>query len=421
MSKLSDNIDGLVKSAKAASKELGVISAEQRTQALRSISQEIGKSLDDFLQANKQDVERAQNNGLRRVLVERLKVPAPRYGRAVDLVNEIADRPDIVGTMETPTTAPNGLQVSRMRMPLGVVCMIYEARPTVTADAAACCLRSGNAAILRGGSEARLSNGVIADAIARGLRAAGLPEKAVQVVPWTDREAVKLLLGRNDCIDVVIPRGGETFIQYVKETSKVPVLAHSKGVCHVFVHAGADLDMGLQICADSKSNRPFTCHAAEAFLIDRAIAPAFVPKLLSRMKEMGVEVRGDAEFQALGGAQVVAANDSDWGKEHLDMIVSARVVDGVDGATSHIAEHGSDHTETIVTEDEQAAEAFFKRVYSSTLFWNASTRLSELPDLGLGPELGTSTSKLHVYGPMGAEDLTTTKFVIRGQGQLKGF
>ena len=307
MSELNDNVDKLVKTAKAASRKVGVATAQQRTEALKAVAKEIEGALDDFLQANAEDVERAQKNGLRKVLIERLKVPAKRFQRAVDLVHEIAGRPDIVGKVEQTSTAPNGLEVGRMRMPLGVVCMIYEARPTVTADAAACCLRSGNAAILRGGSEARLSNQVIGDAIMRGLTSAGLPTEAVQVVPWTDREAVKLLLGRNDYVDVVIPRGGEDFIQYVKETSKIPVLAHSKGVCHVYVHAKADLDMGLAICADSKSMRPFTCHAAEAFLIDRAVAERFVPMMVSKMKEMNVEVRGDETVKALGGAEVVAA------------------------------------------------------------------------------------------------------------------
>jgi glutamate-5-semialdehyde dehydrogenase len=314
---------------------------------------------------------------------------------------------------------PNGLRIRKMRVPLGVVAVIYESRPNVTTDAAALCLRSGNACILRGGKEAQASNRALGEAVAAGLRAGGLPAEAVQIFPLPGHDALGDLLRCDDDVDVVIPRGGEGLIRYVAETSRIPVIKHYKGVCHVYVAAAADPAMALAICENAKVQRPGVCNAAETFLIDRAIAPTFVPALVARLAPLGVELRGDDATRALGGAAIVPATEADWGEEYLAKIVAVRVVDGVDAAVDHIETYGSNHTEAIVTEDAAAAERFLAALDSSTVVWNASTRFADGGELGLGAEIGVSTSKLHAYGPMGAEGLTTTKFVVRGRGQLR--
>src|SRR5690606_2083667 len=331
-----------------------------------------------------------------------------------------AAQADLIGLAVGPATRrPNGLDVARVRIPLGVVAMVYEARPNVTTDAAALCLRTGNACILRGGKEARGSNLALGAAIAAGLADAGLPADAVQIFPTTDRAALTALLLCDEDVDVVIPRGGEGLIRFVTDTSRIPVIKHYKGVCHVYVDGAADPAMALAICENAKAQRPGVCNAAETFLIDRAIAPSFLPRLGERLRAIGVEIRGDGDTVTLGGPGVRPASEDDWDTEYLDRIVSIRVVDGVAGAVQHIQRHGSHHTEAIVTADPNVAERFLATVDSSTVLWNASTRFADGGELGLGAEIGISTSKLHAYGPMGAEGLTTTKFVVRGSGQVR--
>jgi glutamate-5-semialdehyde dehydrogenase len=325
----------------------------------------------------------------------------------------------VIGRAERRETRPNGLEVSRMRIPLGVIAIIYESRPNVTTDAAALCLKTANACILRGGSEALHSNRALGRAVAAGLAASGLPPAAVQVIDSPERDLARALLQRDAEIDLVIPRGGEGLIRFVAENSRIPVLKHFKGVCHVYVHAAADPGMALAICENGKVQRPGVCNAVETILVDAAIADRFVPTLVQRLAAAGVEIRGDARVQALGGARVVPATDEDWPAEYLDLIVAVRVVDGMDAAVAHIERHGSDHTETIVTADAAAAERFLREVGSSTVMWNASTRFADGGQLGLGAEIGISTTRLHAYGPMGAEGLTTTKFVVRGSGQIR--
>jgi glutamate-5-semialdehyde dehydrogenase len=336
-----------------------------------------------------------------------------------DAVDDITAMPDLLGRIERAETRPNGLQVARMRIPLGVVLMIYESRPNVTADAGALCLKAGNAVILRGGSEAFHSNRAIGRAIAAGLESAGVPPRAVQVVGNTDRASIELLLQRDDDIDLVIPRGGEGLIRFVAETSKIPVVRHYKGVCHVYVDAAADLDMALAICENAKVQRPSVCNAAETLLVHRDVAAAFVPGLVARLTDRGVEVRGDERVRELGGAAVVAATEDDWYAEYLALTVAVRVVDDLGAAVAHIETYGSNHTEAIVTGDDAAAERFLNEIQSSTVVVNASTRFADGGELGLGAEIGISTTKLHAYGPMGAEGLTTTKFVVRGTGQIR--
>jgi len=373
----------------------------------------------DILTANAADVAAAEARGMAPPMVDRLRLDPRRVAGIATAVEEIAGQPELVGRIERVETRPNGLEVARMRIPLGVVAIIYESRPNVTADAAALCLKAGNACILRGGSEAFQSNRALGVAVAAGLQAAGLPPTAVQIVPSTDREVVRELLQLDDLIDLVIPRGGESLIRFVAETSRIPVIKHYVGNCHVYVHADADLDMALAICENAKVQRPGTCNAAETLLIDRAVADAFVPRLVERLASRGVEIRGDAEVRRLGGGGIVAATDADWDTEFGDLIVAVGVVDGFDAAVAHIERHTSDHTEAIVTRDAAVAERFLHEVGSSTVVHNASTRFADGGELGLGAEIGISTTRLHAYGPMGAEGLTTTKFIVRGNGQLR--
>ncbi len=352
-------------------------------------------------------------------MLDRLRLDPARLAKVAAAIEEVAGQPELLGRLERAERRPNGLEVARMRIPLGVIAIVYESRPNVTTDAAALCIKSGNAAILRGGSEALRSNTALGRAVTAGLLAADLPGDAIQVIPTPDRDAVRAMLQLDELIDLVIPRGGEQLIRFVAQHSRIPVIKHYKGVCHVYVDGAADLDMAERICVNAKAQRPGVCNAAETLLIDRAVAAGFVPRLCARLAEAGVEIRGDAEVQRLGGAAIVAATDADWDAEYLELIVAMRVVDGVDGALAHIARHSSDHTEAIVTADAALADRFLREVGSSTVVHNASTRFADGGELGLGAEIGVSTTRMHAYGPMGAEGLTTTKFVVRGTGQIR--
>lgn len=405
--------------ARAASRDLGKISAAERTTALRRIAAAVRASSADILGANERDLAGARERELSPAMLDRLRLDPDRVEALAAAVAAIADMPDLVGQEVSRSRRPNGLVVSRVRIPLGVVAMIYEARPNVTTDAAALCLRSGNAAILRGGSEAFHSSQALGRAVAVGLEQAGLPPAAAQVVDTTDRDAMLELLRCEDDIDLVIPRGGEGLIRFVAEHSRIPVLKHYKGVCHLYVHAEADLDLALRIAENAKVQRPGVCNAVETILVDRSVADRFVPRLCARFHELGVEIRGDDAARSLGGERVVPASDADWDEEYLDLVVALRVVDDLTAAVGHIERHGSNHTEAIVTRDEAAAQRFLDVVSSSTVIVNASTRFADGGELGLGAEVGISTTKLHAYGPMGAEGLTTTKFVVRGDGQIR--
>jgi glutamate-5-semialdehyde dehydrogenase len=352
-------------------------------------------------------------------MVDRLRLNEERLEQIARAIEEVSAMPDLVGRLERAETRPNGLEIARMRIPLGVVAIIFESRPNVTTDAAALCIKSGNACILRGGSEAIHSNRALGAAVSAGLESAGLPAAAVQVLGSTDRELARALLQRDEDIDVVIPRGGEGLIRFVAEASRIPVLKHYKGVCSVYVHAAADLDMALAICENAKVQRPGVCNAAETILVDQAVAAAFVPRLAARFGELGVEIRGDEQAQILGGPGVKVATEQDWGEEYLALVVALRIVPGFDAAVEHIETYGSNHTEAIVTRDEDVAERFLREIGSSTVVVNASTRFADGGELGLGAEIGISTTRLHAYGPMGAEGLTTTKFIVRGSGHVR--
>jgi glutamate-5-semialdehyde dehydrogenase len=411
-------IRGVAQAARGAARIVAKATAEQRTRALRAIGGAIESLRAEILAANAKDVAAAEAANTSPAMVDRLRLDDKRIAALVRAVNEIADAPEVLGRVEREETRPNGLAIARVRIPLGVIAMIYEARPNVTVDAAALCLKAGNACILRGGREALESNRALLRAVQAGLAAAGLPAEAVQLVPVTDREAIAELVKLDDLIDLCIPRGGEGLIRYVAEHARVPVIKHYKGVCHVYVHAAANLEMALRIVENAKTSRPGVCNALETLLVDRAVAETFIPTLVATLSPR-VELRGDDTVRALGGTAVHAATEDDWYAEYLDLVLAVRVVDGLDKAIEHIERYGSNHTESIVTRDTAIAERFVREVDSSTVMVNASTRFADGGELGLGAEIGISTTRLHAYGPMGAEGLTTTKFVVRGSGQIR--
>ena len=408
----------IAEAARAASRVVARASEAQRTSALGAIADALIREESAILAANAEDAGAARAAGTSPALLDRLRLDGSRLAALARAVREIAAQPPLLGRVERSERRPNGLEVSRVRIPLGVVAMIYEARPNVTVDAAALCLKAGNACILRGGREALATNRALARAVHTGLAEAGLPAEAVQLLAIVDREAIAELVALDGLVDLCIPRGGEGLIRYVSEHARVPVIKHYKGVCHVYVHAAADLDAALAIAENAKVQRPGVCNAMETLLVDRAVAAAFVPRLVARLGAH-VELRGDATVRELGGPSVRPASEDDWAAEYLDLILAVRVVDGLPAAVDHIERYGSNHTEAIVTADPDAAEAFVRLVDSSTVLVNASTRFADGGELGLGAEIGISTTRLHAYGPMGAEGLTTTKFVVRGTGQIR--
>jgi glutamate-5-semialdehyde dehydrogenase len=408
----------IAEGARVAARGVARASEAQRTAALGAIADALTARQDEILAANAADLAAAEAAGTSGALLDRLRLDQGRLAALARAVREIAGAPALLGRVERTERRPNGLEVSRVRIPLGVIAMIYEARPNVTVDAAALCLKAGNACILRGGREALGTNRALARAVRAGLAAAELPEAAVQLLEIVDRAAIAELVALDGLIDLCIPRGGEGLIRYVSEHARVPVIKHYKGVCHVYVHAAANLDQALAIAENAKVQRPGVCNAMETLLVDRAVAAAFVPRLVARLGAR-VELRGDGAVRALGGPSVRPASEEDWAAEYLDLILAVRVVDDLRAAVDHIERYGSSHTEAIVTEDATAAEQFVRLVDSSTVIVNASTRFADGGELGLGAEIGISTTRLHAYGPMGAEGLTTTKFVVRGAGQVR--
>jgi len=360
----------------------------------------------------------ARQDGMAPAMIDRLTITPAVLAAMVKGIQEVVDLPDPVGAMGPVMVRPNGLEVRRMRIPLGVIGIIYESRPNVTIDAASLCLKAGNAVILRGGSEALHANQALAAVIAQALADAGIDPKAVQLVPYREREAVHALLQQEAHVDLIIPRGGEGLIRFVVANSKIPVLKHYKGVCHVYVDKGADHEMAARICLNAKVQRPGVCNAMETLLVHQGEAATFLPAAGKLLAEAGVELRGCPRTCAIV-PQAKAAVDSDWPAEYLALILAVKVVDDMDAAMSHIAAYGSNHTETIVTGDTGRAERFLREVDSSVVLVNASTRFNDGGQLGLGAEIGISTSKLHAFGPMGVEELTTTKFVVYGKGQVR--
>lgn len=370
------------------------------------------------LAANAEDMRQAAAKGVQGAMLDRLRLDQARVAGIANALREVAELPDPVGVTTRRETRPNGLSVERVRIPLGVIAMIYEARPNVTADAAALCLMAGNAVILRGGSEAIHSNTAIAAALKSALEAHGVPTAAVTLVDDLRRETMVELLQLVDIVDLAIPRGGEGLIRFVAEHARVPVIKHYKGVCHLYVDRAADLDLALDLLLDGKTSRPGVCNALETLLVHRDVAEAFLPRATQALRERGVELRGDERSCALL-PDMRAATDDDYAAEFLDLILAVRVVDDLDDAIAHIRRYGSDHTEVIATANETAAQRFVQAIRSAVVMVNASSRFSDGGELGLGAEIGISTTRLHAYGPMGAEALTIERFVLRGDGQVR--
>ncbi|MFV0438504.1 MAG: glutamate-5-semialdehyde dehydrogenase [Desulfopila sp.] len=416
--KLRDTITSMAREAKEAAAGLLGLSGADKNRVLRRVAELLEDNRALLKQENEKDLQAGRAAGLSAAMLDRLTLSDKVIEAMIDGLGEVCGLADPVGTVEHLTLRPNGLQVGRMRVPLGVIAMIYESRPNVTIDAAALCLKTGNAVILRGGSEAIHSNLALARVIEQALTEAGIGARAVQVVPVTDRQAVRELLQQDDAIDLVIPRGGEGLIRSVTEMSRIPVLKHYKGVCHIYVDKDADLGKATPIILNGKTQRPGVCNALEGLLVHRSIAAGYVPAVVEALTSAGVEVRGCPASAALS-EQVRPAAADDWGREFLDLILVLKIVDDMEEALTYIRRHGSQHTEVILTENYTTARRFVSRVDASAVMVNASTRFNDGGQLGLGTEIGISTTKLHAYGPMGLEELTTRKFVVFGEGQIR--
>ncbi|MDD2276962.1 MAG: glutamate-5-semialdehyde dehydrogenase [Smithellaceae bacterium] len=415
---ISARVQQIAADALAASRLLSRCTAGEKNAALMRMAEELLHSRDRILAGNQRDVAAAREKGLSAAMIDRLTLQDATLEAMARGLREVAALPDPVGRVTSMWRRPNGLLVGRMRIPLGVIGIIYESRPNVTVDASALCLKSGNAVILRGGSEAIHSNLAIASVLQEVLKKSSLPDHAIQVIPFTDREAVSVLLTLDEQIDLIIPRGGEELIRAVVSQSKIPVIKHYKGVCHIFVDASADMDMAVNICVNAKAQRPGVCNALETLLVHADIAGDFLPKAAEALEQKGVRLRGCGITRKIL-KNIDAATEEDWYAEYLDLILAVRVVASMDEAVAHIEKYGSLHTESILTKDYANAQRFLNEVNSSTVLVNASTRFSDGFELGLGAEIGISTTKLHAYGPMGLEELTTSKFIIYGDGQVR--
>ncbi len=403
--------------ARAAAATLATVPTEAKDKALRAAAAAIRRRQDEILAANRRDIAESGDR-LSPAMRDRLEIQPKGIEAMARGLEEVAALPDPVGKIDSSWTRPNGLAISRVRVPLGVIGIIYESRPNVTADAAGLCLKAGNAAILRGGSESAQSSRAILAALHEGIAEAGLPQDAIQLVPTQDRAAVGLLLRLDEFVDVIIPRGGKALIERVAAESRIPVLKHLDGICHVYLDAAADPAKARAIVLNAKMRRTGVCGAAETLLVDRPVAAALLPPILDDLIAAGCEIRGDAAVRALD-PRAIPATEEDWSTEYLAPILSVAVVDGVDAAIAHIGRHGSHHTESIVTEDEAAAERFLARIDSAILLWNASTQFADGGEFGMGAEIGISTGKLHARGPVGVNELTSYKYLVRGNGQVR--
>lgn len=416
-SAIHDEVLQIGRQAREAANALRPLSRGVKDEALRAIAAALRQSAPTLKSENAKDLETGRQNGLTDALLDRLELTDKRIEAMAEGLETVAGLPDPVGNIAGQTVHPNGIRIARVRQPLGVVGIIYESRPNVTADAAGLCLKSGNACILRGGSEAIHSNLAIARVFIEGARAAGAPEHAVQMIAHTDRAAVGEMLQLDRYIDVIIPRGGKGLISRIMKDSMIPVVAHLDGVCHTYVDQGAELEMARSLCVNAKLQRPGVCNAMETLLVHESVAERFLPVVARELADAGCELRGCSRTQALISCN--AADEEDWVTEYLDKILAIRVVDSLDAAIEHINHYGSHHSDAIVTEDYSAAERFLDEVDSATVYVNASTRFTDGFEFGLGAEIGISTNKLHCRGPMGLEDLTCLKYVIRGTGQIR--
>lgn len=417
-SSIKSTVLDVAKRARKAGTTLAKTNTRTKNEALAIMADDLEKNKSFLQKENKKDLAAAKDKGISGAMLDRLTLSDKVVSSMAESLREVAALPDPVGEITKMWRRPNGLLVGRQRIPLGVIGIIYESRPNVTADAAGLCIKSGNAVVLRGGSEAIHSNVAIAEILRKACVTAGIPADSIGMISTTDRSAVDEMLSLEDYIDVIIPRGGEALIKKVVETSMIPVIKHYKGVCHVFVDDSADLDMAVPITVNAKTQRPGVCNAMETLLVHKEIAESFLPRAASELEKEGVELRGCPETRKIL-PDIGSATEDDWYEEYLDLILAVRVVKDMDEAIEHIEKYGSLHTESIVTRDYENARRFLDEVNSSCVFVNATTRFSDGFELGLGAEIGISTTKLHAFGPMGLEELTTTKFIIHGNGQIR--
>jgi len=418
MSNIQEEVLQVVREAKAAARTLAGASTERKNAALCAMAAALRQAAPAILSANAKDVASAKSAGLSAALIDRLTLSAKRLDEMVQSVEAVSALPDPVGETLKTWRRPNGLEIRKVRVPLGVIGIIYESRPNVTSDCASLCLKSGNVVVLRGGAESFESNQAISAALRQALREGGLPEAAVSLIPTAQREGVDAMLQLDQYIDVIIPRGGETLIRKIVEQSRIPVIKHAKGVCHVYVDEAADLAMAQAIAFNAKCQRPATCNAMETLLVHERVAQRFLPEMIRKFQDAKVEVRGDARTQALAPG-VKPATEDDWMTEYLDLVLSVKVVGSLEEAIDHISRYGSSHSDAIVTKDQAHAERFTREVDSAAVYVNASTRFTDGFQFGLGAEIGISTDRLHARGPMGLEELTTYKYVVYGEGQLR--
>ncbi|HDL77324.1 MAG TPA: glutamate-5-semialdehyde dehydrogenase [Lentisphaerae bacterium] len=415
---LREEIVSMGRNARAASRKLAILSSRRKNAILQAMADELEARRDQILEANRQDMEAGRSVGLSSAMLDRLELTASRIDSMIRGIRNVTALKDPVGSKISRWIRPNGLEIVKVRVPIGVISIIYESRPNVTADAAVLCIKAGNSVILRGGSEAIHSNLAIADALQAGGIRQGLPEHAVQIVRSTDREAVRELCQLDEYLDLIIPRGGEGLIRFITANSRVPVIKHYKGVCHVYVDESADLEMAIRICENAKCQRPGVCNAMETLLVHEKIAEQFLPRMADVFRRHNVELRGDERSRAIV-PEMKAATEEDWYAEYLDLILAVRVVSDLDSAVEHINHYGSHHSDAIVTGSDKAARRFTNEVDSATVYVNASTRFTDGGEFGMGAEIGISTDKLHARGPMGLEELTTYKYIIYGSGQIR--
>jgi len=420
---LAGQIHEIGRKARQAARALAILSTEKKNAALLGMADALVDRTPALLAANAKDIAGAEEHGLNKAAIDRLRLSEKRIADMADGIRQVAALEDPVGKTITEWTRPNGIRISKVRTPIGVIGIIYESRPNVTSDAAILCIKTGNAVILRGGSESLHSNIAIADALQAGGSTCGLPEDSVQLIPTKDREAVRHMAQMDKFIDLIVPRGGHSLIETVVSHARMPVIKHYHGVCHVYVDKEADLDMALNIALNAKCQRPGVCNAMETLLVHRGVSDAFLKKAASAFQENGVEIRADEtafhQLTTLNYQPLRAAKEEDWSTEYLDLIMSLRVVDDLEQAIEHMERYGSHHSDAIITRDAKTAETFLNETDSATVYWNASTRFTDGGEFGFGAEIGISTDKLHARGPMGLEELTTYKYLIRGDGQIR--
>lgn len=415
---LHDEIVEIGNKALSASREIALLNTRKKNAILQAMADEIEERIPAIREANERDLEEGRNAGLSSAMLDRLQLTDARIESMIKGIRAVADLKDPVGTRISRWIRPNALEILKQRVPIGVITIIYESRPNVTADTTALCIKTSNAIVLRGGKEAFHSNQAIADAMIAGGSKRGLPENAVQLIRTTDRDAVRELVQLEGCVDLVIPRGGEALIRAVMEHSRVPVIKHYKGVCHTYVDESADIPMALDICENAKCQRPGVCNAMETLLVNEKIAGEFLPALVEILTREGVEIRGDQDARNIVPA-LKEAVEQDWYEEYLDLVLAVRIVPSVQEAIDHINKYGSKHSDAIVTGTEAAQKKFLREVDSATVYVNASTRFTDGGEFGMGAEIGISTDKLHARGPMGLEELTTYKYVVMGKGQIR--